>query len=148
MTLTLTLRLGWSDEKQNLRYLMMMVTELGFKFFSRRNSRYVDVLILKNLLLPNQAIRNKCPVKICFSTRWKTSSLSLEWHHFLFDTSSPMRHSWWVLFACTQDICLFSLFSKRICAKEKAESLKITFLPKTEFISNSRKKRINFLQLF
>jgi hypothetical protein len=35
MTLTLTLRLGWSDEKQNLRYLMMlmmmmmMMTELS-----------------------------------------------------------------------------------------------------------------------
>ncbi len=25
MTLTLTLRLGWSDEKQNLRYLMMLM---------------------------------------------------------------------------------------------------------------------------
>ncbi len=46
-------------------------------------------------------------------------------------------------------ICMHSrylfihLCSKRICAKDKAESLKITFLPTTEFISNSSKKGIN-----
>ena len=94
----------------------------------------------KSFFCPIWTIPNKCPVNICFSTRRTTWSMSLEWHlslcHFLFETPSPMRHSWWVLFACTPYICLFSLFSKRICANEKAESLKITFFPTTEFISN------------
>ena len=61
---------------------------------------FYKIVLTKIFFCPIWAIRktNAQPVNICFSTIWTTWSLSLEWHlslcHFLFDTSSPMRHSW------------------------------------------------------
>ena len=98
----------------------------------------------QSVFLSIRSGRNKFPVNICFSTKW-----SLEWHlslgHFLFDIRSEPRATLLMsLLACTRDnfwhahetllmgflhvleIFVSSPCSKRISAKEKAESLIIT----------------------
>ncbi len=122
--------LSYWHPRASVVVVVMMIIAQTLCWWCLKRLRLDKSIILHKVLkqiffCPIWAIRNKCPVNICFSTRWTTCSLSLdlEWHlslcHFLFDTPSPMRHSWWVLFAGTRDICLFSLFSKRICAKRK-----------------------------